>query len=51
VNGVLVEGKPHAEVVAIIKVGGDKTSLLVVDPDTDAFFKKCRVTPTAEHLT
>lgn len=51
VNGVLVEGKQHAEVVATIKAGGDNTSLLVVDPDTDAFFKKCRVTPSAEHLT
>ncbi|XP_059413599.1 Na(+)/H(+) exchange regulatory cofactor NHE-RF1-like [Carassius carassius] len=50
VNGVLVEGKQHAEVVAAIKAGGDTTTLLVVDPDTDAFFKKCRVTPTAEHL-
>lgn len=51
VNGVSVEGKQHAEVVAAIKAGGDKASLLVVDSDTDAFFKKCRVTPTAEHLT
>ncbi|XP_052397361.1 Na(+)/H(+) exchange regulatory cofactor NHE-RF1 [Carassius gibelio] len=50
VNRVLVEGKKHAEVVAAIKAGGDTTTLLVVDPDTDAFFKKCRVTPTAEHL-
>lgn len=51
VNGVSVEGKQHAEVVAIIKAGGDNTSLFVVDSDTDAFFKKCRVMPTAEHLT
>ncbi|XP_016419352.1 Na(+)/H(+) exchange regulatory cofactor NHE-RF1-like [Sinocyclocheilus rhinocerous] len=51
VNGVLVDVKQHAEVVAAIKAGGDSTTLLVVDPDTDAFFKKCRVTPTADHLT
>lgn len=51
VNGVSVEGKQHAEVVAIIKAGGESTSLFVVDSDTDAFFKKCRVMPTAEHLT
>ncbi len=51
VNGVSVEGKQHAEVVAIIKAGGDNTSLFVVDSDTDAFFKKCRVMPNAEHLT
>ncbi|KAL0993400.1 hypothetical protein UPYG_G00107330 [Umbra pygmaea] len=51
VNGMPVEGKQHSEVVAAIKLGGDQTSLLVVDPDTDAFFKKCRVTPTPEHIT
>ncbi|KAL7849920.1 hypothetical protein SRHO_G00192690 [Serrasalmus rhombeus] len=51
VNGVSVEGKLHSEVVAAIKAGGDKTTLLVVDPDTDAFFKKCEVMPTAEHIS
>ncbi|XP_048042498.1 Na(+)/H(+) exchange regulatory cofactor NHE-RF1 isoform X2 [Megalobrama amblycephala] len=51
VNGLSVEGKQHAEVVAAIKAGGDDTTLLVVDPETDAFFKKCRVMPNAEHLT
>lgn len=51
VNGVSVEGKQHSQVVAAIRAGGDETSLLVVDPDTDAFFKKCGVTPTAEHIT
>lgn len=51
VNGVPVEGKTHSEVVAAIKSGGNETSLLVVDPDTDAFFKRCRVSPASEHLT
>ncbi|XP_073349995.1 Na(+)/H(+) exchange regulatory cofactor NHE-RF1-like [Pagrus major] len=51
VNGVSVEGKTHSEVVAAIKVGGSVARLLVVDTDTDAFFKRCRVTPTSEHLT
>ncbi|KAG1929285.1 Na(+)/H(+) exchange regulatory cofactor NHE-RF2 isoform X2 [Pimephales promelas] len=51
VNAVSVEGKQHADVVAAIRAGGEDTTLLVVDPETDAFFKKCRVTPTAEHLT
>ncbi|XP_056107234.1 Na(+)/H(+) exchange regulatory cofactor NHE-RF2 isoform X2 [Rhinichthys klamathensis goyatoka] len=51
VNAVSVDGKQHADVVAAIKAGGEDTTLLVVDPETDAFFKKCRVTPTAEHLT
>nr|XP_057906053.1 Na(+)/H(+) exchange regulatory cofactor NHE-RF1 [Doryrhamphus excisus] len=51
VNGVSVEGKTHSEVVATIKAGGDETRLLVVDPEADAFFKRCRVAPTADHLT
>ncbi|XP_072550086.1 Na(+)/H(+) exchange regulatory cofactor NHE-RF1 isoform X2 [Salminus brasiliensis] len=51
VNGMPVEGKMHAEVVAAIKAGDDKTMLLVVDEDTDAFFKMCRVVPSAEHIT
>ncbi|XP_049601115.1 Na(+)/H(+) exchange regulatory cofactor NHE-RF1 [Syngnathus scovelli] len=51
VNGVSVEGKTHSEVVAAIKAGGDEACLLVVDPETDAFFKKCRVIPTFNHLT
>ncbi|XP_047428539.1 Na(+)/H(+) exchange regulatory cofactor NHE-RF1 [Mugil cephalus] len=51
VNSVSVEGKTHSDVVAIIKAGGNETRMLVVDPETDAFFKRCRVTPTTEHLT
>ncbi|TKS91779.1 Na(+)/H(+) exchange regulatory cofactor NHE-RF1 [Collichthys lucidus] len=51
VNGVSVEGKTHSEVVAAIKVGGNVVRLLVVDPDTDAFFKRCRVAPTSDHIT
>lgn len=46
-----VEGKTHSEVVAVIKAGGNVTRLLVVDPDTDAFFKRCRVAPTSDHVT
>lgn len=46
-----VEGKTHSEVVAAIKVGGNVVRLLVVDPDTDAFFKRCRVAPTSDHIT
>lgn len=50
-NGVSVDGKTHSQVVAAIKAGGRETRLLVVDPDTDAFFKRCRVAPTLEHLS
>ncbi|KAL3987313.1 transcription factor 7-like 1 [Sarotherodon galilaeus] len=51
VNSMSVEGKTHSDVVAAIKAGGHEARLLVVDPETDAFFKRCRVTPTSEHLT
>lgn len=50
VNGVSVIGKQHSEVVAAIKAGGDETRLLVVDPETDDFFKKCNVEPSEEHV-
>ncbi|KPP68877.1 Na(+)/H(+) exchange regulatory cofactor NHE-RF1-like, partial [Scleropages formosus] len=51
VNGTSVEGKQHSEVVAAIKAGGDETGLLVVDAETDAFFRKCGVLPAEKHLT
>ncbi|KAM4624145.1 Na(+)/H(+) exchange regulatory cofactor NHE-RF1a [Polymixia lowei] len=51
VNSMSVVGMQHSEVVAAIKAGGDETSLLVVDPEADAFFNSCNVTPTEEHLT
>ncbi|NXT30865.1 NHRF1 protein, partial [Pelecanoides urinatrix] len=50
VNGVCMEGKQHADVVAAIKAGGNETRLLVVDVLTDEFFKKCKVVPSEEHL-
>lgn len=50
VNGVCMEGKQHGDVVAAIKAGGDETKLLVVDKETDGFFKKCKVIPSHEHL-
>ncbi|NXX77437.1 NHRF1 protein, partial [Urocolius indicus] len=50
VNGVCMEGKQHADVVAAIKAGGDETKLLVVDVPTDEFFKKCKVVPSEQHL-
>lgn len=51
VNGVSVIGMLHSEVVAAIKAGGDQTRLLVVDTETDDFFKRCNVLPTEEHIT
>ncbi|XP_027033312.2 Na(+)/H(+) exchange regulatory cofactor NHE-RF1a [Tachysurus fulvidraco] len=51
VNGIAVHGLQHSDVVAAIKAGGDELQLLVVDPDTEAFFMSCQVLPTEEHLT
>uniref|UniRef100_A0A8C1BJF3 Na(+)/H(+) exchange regulatory cofactor NHE-RF n=3 Tax=Cyprinus carpio TaxID=7962 RepID=A0A8C1BJF3_CYPCA len=51
VNGIAVHTMQHSEVVAAIKTGGDETRLLVVDPETDAFFSSCGVLPTEKHLT
>ncbi|XP_043861136.1 Na(+)/H(+) exchange regulatory cofactor NHE-RF1 [Dromiciops gliroides] len=51
VNGICMEGKQHGDVVAAIKAGGDETKLLVVDKETDEFFKKCKVIPSQEHLS
>lgn len=45
-----MEGLRHAEVVASIKAREDEARLLVVDPETDAHFKRLRVTPTEEHV-
>jgi Na(+)/H(+) exchange regulatory cofactor NHE-RF1 len=45
-----MEGKQHGDVVAAIKAGGDEAKLLVVDKETDEFFKKCKVIPSQEHL-
>ncbi|XP_074511306.1 Na(+)/H(+) exchange regulatory cofactor NHE-RF1 isoform X2 [Sebastes fasciatus] len=51
VNALSVDGKTHSEVVAVIKAGGNEARLLVVDADTDAFFKRCRMTPALDHVT
>ncbi|XP_006886294.1 PREDICTED: Na(+)/H(+) exchange regulatory cofactor NHE-RF1 [Elephantulus edwardii] len=50
VNGVCMEGKQHGDVVSAIKAGGDETKLLVVDRETDEFFKRCKVVPSQQHL-
>ncbi|XP_040291654.1 Na(+)/H(+) exchange regulatory cofactor NHE-RF1 [Bufo bufo] len=51
VNGESMLGKPHSDVVSAIKSGGDETTLLVVDPETEKYFQECHVTPGREHLT
>ncbi|XP_038675563.1 Na(+)/H(+) exchange regulatory cofactor NHE-RF2 [Scyliorhinus canicula] len=50
VNGVNIEGKKHSEVVAWIKASEEEARLLVVDPETDQYFKKLGITPTESHL-
>lgn len=51
VNGLSVVHMQHSEVVAAIKAGGAETKLLVVDAETEEFFKRCNVLPTEEHVT
>ncbi|XP_067860529.1 Na(+)/H(+) exchange regulatory cofactor NHE-RF1-like [Heptranchias perlo] len=51
VNGMNVEGKQHSDVVTAIKTGGGETALLVVDPETDEFFKKCKTSPSQAHVS
>uniref|UniRef100_A0A8C5R489 Na(+)/H(+) exchange regulatory cofactor NHE-RF n=1 Tax=Leptobrachium leishanense TaxID=445787 RepID=A0A8C5R489_9ANUR len=55
VNGVSMIDKQHTDVVNTIKSGGDETTLLVVDPETDLFFKECAQEhdvplPSPEHV-
>lgn len=49
VNGINVEGLRHSEVVSHIKSRENEARLLVVDPETDEYFKKLGVTPTEDH--
>ncbi|XP_069503425.1 Na(+)/H(+) exchange regulatory cofactor NHE-RF2 isoform X2 [Ambystoma mexicanum] len=50
VNGLNVEGMKHSEVVSNIKSREDETKLLVVDPETDEYFRKIGITPTEAHV-
>lgn len=50
VNGINVEGMKHSEVVSHIKSKENEAKLLVVDPETDDYFKKLGVTPAEEHI-
>lgn len=51
VNGVNVEGRQHSQVVSLIRSGGEQTTLLVLDPEAELYFRRCGVTPTQQHLT
>lgn len=50
VNGINVEGMKHSEVVSNIKAKENEAKLLVVDPETDEYFKKLGIIPTEEHI-
>ncbi|XP_062999162.1 Na(+)/H(+) exchange regulatory cofactor NHE-RF2 isoform X3 [Elgaria multicarinata webbii] len=50
VNGINVESMKHSEVVSHIKSKENEAKLLVVDPETDEYFKKLGVTPAEEHI-
>ncbi|XP_045139655.1 Na(+)/H(+) exchange regulatory cofactor NHE-RF3 isoform X2 [Echinops telfairi] len=45
VNGTSVENLDHDGVVEMIRKGGDKTSLLVVDKETDTMYRLARFSP------
>ncbi|XP_010139564.1 PREDICTED: Na(+)/H(+) exchange regulatory cofactor NHE-RF2-like, partial [Buceros rhinoceros silvestris] len=49
VNGINVEGLRHSEVVSHIKSRESEARLLVVDPETDEYFRKLGVTPIEDH--
>ena len=40
VNGVNIEAENHTTVIQRVKSGGDRTSLLVVDPRCDEYYKR-----------
>ena len=46
-----MEFEKHSALVAAIKGSGDKVDMLVVDEETDKFFKEMNVTPTVEHVS
>ncbi|XP_068103398.1 Na(+)/H(+) exchange regulatory cofactor NHE-RF2 [Hyperolius riggenbachi] len=50
VNGQNVDSMKHSDVVANIKSRENETTLLVVDPETDEYFKKLGVTPTDAYI-
>uniref|UniRef100_A0A8C5QI28 Na(+)/H(+) exchange regulatory cofactor NHE-RF n=1 Tax=Leptobrachium leishanense TaxID=445787 RepID=A0A8C5QI28_9ANUR len=50
VNGHNVENMKHSEVVANIKAKDNETRLLVVDLETDEYFKKLDIVPTEDHV-
>ncbi|CAH2307442.1 Na(+) H(+) exchange regulatory cofactor NHE-RF2 [Pelobates cultripes] len=50
VNGHNVDNMKHSEVVANIKAKENETTLLVVDPETDEYFKKLGIVPTEAHV-
>uniref|UniRef100_A0A8C4QJQ6 Na(+)/H(+) exchange regulatory cofactor NHE-RF n=1 Tax=Eptatretus burgeri TaxID=7764 RepID=A0A8C4QJQ6_EPTBU len=50
VNGINIDEKKHSDVVQMIKAGGNETTLLVVDAETDNVFKNLKITPTVLHL-
>ncbi|XP_019940033.1 Na(+)/H(+) exchange regulatory cofactor NHE-RF2 [Paralichthys olivaceus] len=50
VNGVNIEGLKHAEVVTLIKAGGNEVRLIMVDQETDKLFHRLGITPTTRNV-
>jgi len=50
VNDVNIEAGKHSDLVNAIKQSGSEVHLLVVDKETDAYFKSLNITPTRKHV-
>lgn len=51
INGKNLEYEKHNAIVAAIKGSGNEVDMLVVDEQTDKFFKELNVVPTADHVS
>ena len=51
INGKNLEYERHNVIVGEIKGSGSEVDMLVVDVDTDNYFKELNVIPTAEHVS
>jgi len=50
VNDINIEAGKHSDLVNAIKQSGSEVHLLVVDKQTDAYFKSLNITPTRKHV-
>ncbi|XP_071104641.1 Na(+)/H(+) exchange regulatory cofactor NHE-RF1-like isoform X1 [Haliotis cracherodii] len=48
VNGTNIESETHQRVIELVKSGGDETTLLVLDKDTDEYYKSRGITVSTD---